>query len=48
MCYCESSSTTLEASISAAGNKIPQLESQIKEGESVTDSEVLLGRAFTV
>merc|ERR1719230_1936534 len=34
MCYCKSAGTTLQGSIDAAGDKIPQVESQLKEAES--------------
>merc|ERR1719230_1015103 len=34
MCYCKTSGSDLGSSISDAGNKIPELESDIKEGEA--------------
>lgn len=34
MCYCKNAGSTLQGSIDAAGDKIPQVESQLKEAES--------------
>merc|ERR1719230_899352 len=34
MCYCKNAGGDLQASIDAAGDKIPQVESQLKEAES--------------
>jgi len=34
MCYCQTAGATLQGSIDAAGNKIPQLQSQLKESSA--------------
>jgi hypothetical protein len=40
MCYCKNGATELEAAVSAAGNKVPKLESSLAGAEALQDQLV--------